>query len=408
MRPPAPCSALDGRYRIEGLVGVGGMGRVYRACQLGTDREVALKVVSRDEEIPAGRARFRDEAVILARLRHPNIVTLYDFLEADEGDGTVDYLAMELVEGVGLDELLRERKRLPWRMVSAIATQIASALDHAHGRGVVHRDLKPANIVVVDASEDNVRVCVLDFGVAKLVDASRVRNRTRPGLVVGTPAYMSPEQERGEVIPAIDVYALGVLVYETVVGQRPPSGETGPITFGDAELDPAFASLLSRLLDPVADRRPTAFEAAEAFAALARPAQQPAHTRVATRTIALGAVASVVALALSALGGSAVTATSSCPPATAMGVREPRVVEASLSPSAPTPLRTSEGRGGLARAASTGAVAISGAAAVKTASSSEAPAASAKASPPAVAPGYPSARTPVPTTVFSTDGSRLP
>ena len=401
MRTPAPCGALEGRYRIDGLLGVGGMGRVYRARQLGTDRDVALKVVRRDEETGAGRARFRDEAAILARLCHPNIVTIFDFLEADDGDGPVDYLAMELVEGVSLDELLRERKCLPWPMVAAIAAQVASALDHAHSRGVVHRDLKPGNVAVVDPNDDTMRVCLLDFGVAKLVGHTRARNRTRPGLVVGTPAYMSPEQERGEVTPAIDVFALGVLVYETVVGKRPSSGV--PITFGDVDLDPAFAALLSRLLDPVAERRPTAGEAAEAFAAVARPAKKP-EPRVAPRTLALGLVAGLAALALSALGGSALASPAACPPATAS--RQPHVAEPGLSPSAPTPPRMSESRSSGARASSigAGAGAVAGAGAAKVASSPETPAASAKASPSAVAPAH----LPAHTTVFSTDGSRLP
>lgn len=223
MRTPAPCGALEGRYRIDGLLGVGGMGRVYRARQLGTDRDVALKVVRRDEETGAGRARFRDEAAILARLCHPNIVTIFDFLEADDGDGPVDYLAMELVEGVSLDELLRERKCLPWPMVAAIAAQVASALDHAHSRGVVHRDLKPGNVAVVDPNDDTMRVCLLDFGVAKLVGHTRARNRTRPGLVVGTPAYMSPEQAAAypDIDGRTDIYACSVVLYQCLTGIQP-------------------------------------------------------------------------------------------------------------------------------------------------------------------------------------------
>jgi serine/threonine protein kinase len=373
------------------------MGRVYRARQLGPDRDVALKVVKRDDAVPTGRARFRDEASILARLRHPNIVTLYDFVEADDADGGVDYLAMELVEGVGLDELMRERGRLPWRQACSIAAQIASALDHAHGRGVVHRDLKPANIAILEESGDDVVVRVLDFGVAKLMGPVNARNRTRPGFVVGTPAYMAPEQERGEVKPSIDVYALGVLTYEAVVGKLPTGG---PVTFGDVELDPEFMSLLTRLLEATAEARPSAAEAAQGFASLLRSPEAERSRRGRGWRRSASAIAVVAALFGGALGGGAIVdatkaeasdrsgpSAATCSPGAV--VRQPHVAEVGLSPAAPSPVRSSEG----ARAVSKAPAAKAG------------PSGSARGpAPSAHAPTNPPTKMPPNVTVFSTDG----
>lgn len=372
------------------------MGRVYRARQLGPDRDVALKIVRRDDAVPTGRARFRDEAAILGRLRHPNIVTLYDFIEADDGDGAVDYLAMELVEGMCLDELLRERGRLPWQKACSIAAQIASALEHAHARGVVHRDLKPSNIAIVDEHRDDLVVRVLDFGVAKLMSPVDARNRTRPGFVVGTPAYMAPEQERGEVKPSIDVYALGVLAYEAVVGSVPTGG---PVTFGDVELDPRFMGLVTRLLSPSADARPSAAEAAEAFASLVRgPAGAPA-TKERRWTRGASGIAIVIALCGGMLGGGAIVDATKAPGVEHGGAstiaqgaaRQPRVAEPGLSPASPS-IRSYEGPGGAARSATV------------LATSSKADAR--KSGPSGSAGGHaiPPANVPATVTVFSTDG----
>ncbi|MBS2012267.1 MAG: serine/threonine protein kinase [Deltaproteobacteria bacterium] len=388
-RPRATSNALDGRYRIDTLLGVGGMGRVYRARQIGTDRDVALKIVRRDEAIPAGRARFRDEAAMLARLRHPNIVTLYDFIEADDDDGPMDYLAMELVEGPCLDELLRERGKLPWQEVASIAAQIASALDHAHGRGIVHRDLKPANIAIVEEHGNRADVRVLDFGVAKLVGPVSSKNRTKPGFVVGTPAYMAPEQERGVVSPALDVFALGVLAFEAVTGKLP----RGKLDFGDVPVHPDFASLVERMLADTPEGRPTAARVADELELLVR---EPRAAVIVPRpkrrplALALGAMALLVT-GLASGGAIASVAAPACEsPAAARAAHE---LEMGLSPNASPAVRMLEpgrsARAPVVRGRTPAAAAPAAGAATPS-------------SAPRPAPSAPRAN------VFSTDGMRTP
>jgi len=213
-----------GSYELLEEVGRGGMGVVFRARHVGLDREVALKVM-RDSLLrsSADVERFRDEAATAARLRHPHIVTLFEIGDADGHP----YFAMEFIAGRHLGELTRNGP-LPSRQAAELLWQISEALQHAHEQGVLHRDLKPSNILVDPAGLPH----VTDFGLAKRFDAELrgglSRDLTLTGQVLGTPAYMAPEQavaKRGEADPRVDVYSLGALLYHVVTGRAPFTGE---------------------------------------------------------------------------------------------------------------------------------------------------------------------------------------
>jgi len=217
-----------GRYEVLGPLGAGGMGEVYRASDPGLEREVALKVLPADTlSDDNARARMLREARMAAKLNHPHVCTVH---EVGEADGQV-YIAMELVEGESLADALAGGA-LPVEQAVRYGTQIADALAHAHERGVVHRDLKSANVVLTPEG----RAKVLDFGLAKQLVGEELAEATTeygatltvPGSVVGTLAYMAPEQLRGQAADArSDVWALGVVLYEMLGGRRPFAGQTG-------------------------------------------------------------------------------------------------------------------------------------------------------------------------------------
>jgi predicted ATPase/tRNA A-37 threonylcarbamoyl transferase component Bud32 len=214
-------TSIDGKYRIEALLGRGGMGAVYLARQLLLDRPVAIKLI-RSDQVGDGAAleRFKREALAVARLKHPHIVAIHDF---GLGSELGAYIVMEYVEGRSLRQELGEHERLPLALVREIMQQVCSAVQAAHEAGIVHRDLKPDNIVL-ERGTGGVVAKVLDFGIARLQDAPTLTNvgLTMQGALIGTPAYMSPEQCRGEEADArSDVYALGCMLYELLTG-RPP------------------------------------------------------------------------------------------------------------------------------------------------------------------------------------------
>jgi photosystem II stability/assembly factor-like uncharacterized protein len=201
-------------FEILGELGQGGMGVVYRARQVNLNREVALKrVLSGAHAHAEETARFRREAEAVARLQHPNIVHVYDILEAD---GCL-YCSLELVAGGSLDRRLAGGP-LPPHAAAELVEVLARAMHHAHQRGVVHRDLKPANVLLTADGTPK----ITDFGLAKRLD--QTTQHTPDGAMLGTPSYMAPEQARGDVKaigPATDVYALGVVLYELLTGRRP-------------------------------------------------------------------------------------------------------------------------------------------------------------------------------------------
>ncbi len=211
--PGATLTFADGRYTVERLLGRGGMAAVYLAHDRELDRTVAVKVLddrfAADDEISD---RFRREALMAARLGHPNVVAVYD---TGEEDGA-DYIVMEHVEGEGLDALLAREGRLAPERVVELAGQACAGLGYAHSEGVVHRDVKPANLLV----RPDGLLKVTDFGIARSLD--RATTLTQAGTILGTAAYLAPEQARGEEAgPPADVFSLGVVCYQALTGELP-------------------------------------------------------------------------------------------------------------------------------------------------------------------------------------------
>lgn len=222
---------LAGRYRIERVLGEGGMGKVYAARHVTIDRKCAVKVLRRELALERETVeRFLEEAKITARLEHPHVVSVTDFGELDErelpglGDTKLPWFVMDLLEGESLAERLRREKLLDPAEVAAIGRACAEGLACAHGHGVVHRDLKPDNVFLARREDGASRVVLLDFGVAQVASGSR---RTRKGMTFGTPHYMSPEQATaGALDGRSDQYALGVILYECLAGEVPFADET--------------------------------------------------------------------------------------------------------------------------------------------------------------------------------------
>ena len=215
----APGTTLGSRYVIEGLLGEGGMGRVYKAYDRELDRYVALKVLqpelTRDPQIIQ---RFKHELLLASRISHKNILRIHDLSEADG----VKYISMAFVDGEDLHHLLRKESPLPLERSLKIARQLCEALDAAHSEGVVHRDFKPHNVLVAKGDH----VYVSDFGLATSLETAKL-GMTRTGAFVGTPRYMSPEQvEGGKVDSRSDLYSLGLVLYEMMTGDLPFAGES--------------------------------------------------------------------------------------------------------------------------------------------------------------------------------------
>lgn len=219
---------ISGRYRIDALIGVGGMGAVFRARHLGLERDVAIKVLhpelTKDTEISA---RFDREARSASRLDHPNCLQVTDSGTIDESGGA-KFLVMQLLEGTELTDRLG--KPLPPLTAIEYMLQILRGLEHAHEQGVVHRDLKPENVFVTTDHEGKEVLKIVDFGIAKIVSGAESNDTmTQMGIVFGTPQYMSPEQATGMDIDArTDLYSAGIIMYEMLAG-RPPFEADDPV-----------------------------------------------------------------------------------------------------------------------------------------------------------------------------------
>ncbi len=214
-----------GRYEIQRLLGEGGMGRVYLARQIDLHRHVVIKVMhERVAADPKFRERFQREMLLMARFQHPYAVTLYD-AAPDTPEGPC--LIMEYVRGETLDVILQRNHRLSPVRAGRFLRQTCEVLQVAHSQGIIHRDLKPSNLMVIDADTPHEKIKVMDFGLAKLVDSPSLKQMVDSGeeFMIGTPAYICPEQVRGEEMDHRgDLYSVGVILYELLTGQLPFSG----------------------------------------------------------------------------------------------------------------------------------------------------------------------------------------
>jgi serine/threonine-protein kinase len=278
-------AALEGRYAIESKLGEGGMATVYLAEDIKHQRKVALKVLKPELAAVVGAERFLAEIRTTANLQHPHILPLFDSGEAD----SFLFYVMPLVEGESLREKIDREHQLPVDEAIRIATDMAEALDYAHRQGVIHRDIKPGNVLIHDGQP-----VIADFGIALAAGIAGGGRLTETGLSMGTPHYMSPEQATGDqtVAKATDVYALGTVLFEMLVGDPPYTGSTaqavlGKIIAGElasatkqrasvpANVDAAIRKALEKL---PADR----FTGAQEFAeALADPAFRHGEAQVA-------------------------------------------------------------------------------------------------------------------------------
>ena len=234
-----------GKYRLDGLLGKGAMGVVYRALDPLIERTVALKTVRRDlgneEQAAEIIERFRKEAQAAGRLMHPNIVAVHEYGEDDE----IAYIAMEYVDGTPLSALIGER---PCPLPQALDwfSDLLAALDYSHAHGVVHRDIKPANLLV---TRDG-RIKISDFGIARIESSTM----TQTGAMLGTPSYMSPEQFRGEAIDGrSDLFSAAIVLYQLLTGQRPFSGSAATVMQQVLNHTPAQPSSLNAALPPGLD-----------------------------------------------------------------------------------------------------------------------------------------------------------
>ena len=260
---------LDGRYHIRELLGEGGMGAVYVAEHLSLRKQVALKVIhpefAGNEEIAA---RFTREAMATAQLDHPNVASALDYGTLPDGGA---YLVTQLVRGRSL-ESHRSAGRMAWRQVCDAGAQIADALAAAHAIGIVHRDLKPDNILLEPRDDGSFLAKVLDFGVARITAGANLptSDLTRMGTVIGTPGYMAPEQAMGESVDfRVDIYALGVILWECMAGRvlwdgesvsdlftRQLAGPAPPLAAEVPSLPPELCALVDLMLDRNPKRRP--------------------------------------------------------------------------------------------------------------------------------------------------------
>ena len=245
--PPIP--AALGKYEIRGMLGRGAMGVVYEGWDPVIDRRIAIKTIGRraaeEEEDGAEKlARFRREAQAAGRLQHPNIVSVFDYGESDD----LAYIVMEFVEGRTLKDMVTGNERMSATDAIRVMSDILAGLDYSHERGVVHRDIKPANIILTASGQAK----IADFGIARIESSSM----TQAGTVMGTPAYMSPEQFMGHVVDRrTDIYSCGVILYQLLAGERPFDGSMSSIMHKVMTTTPPRPSALSvtapRALDAV-------------------------------------------------------------------------------------------------------------------------------------------------------------
>lgn len=246
---------VNSRYRLDRLIGQGGMGRVWGGHDAHLDRIVAIKELTLPEGLPPEERRelverAMREARVAARLRHDGVITVHDVVT----DGGIPWIVMELIQGSSLAEEIRTKGAMDWRRVAELGAAMADALAHAHAAGVVHRDLKPENVLLSGS-----RAVIADFGIARVLDATT--QLTRTGVAIGTPHYMSPEQLEGrEATPASDMWSLGATLYALVEGRRPFDATTLTALYvailTQPPAPPASAGPLTELLTALLSKDP--------------------------------------------------------------------------------------------------------------------------------------------------------
>ena len=296
---------VAGRYRVDTLIGRGGMAAVYRAQDMSLGRTVALKLFAATGESDKDEGRKTSEIRLLASLKHHALVTLYDASDGSALDGEPAFMAMELVEGPTLSQLL-DAGPLDRREVARMGVDLAEALHVVHAAGIVHRDLKPSNVLLEESTSPDrtFRVKLADFGIAYVVDSTRL---TLPGTLVGTAAYLSPEQAKGEPpTPASDVYSLGLVLLEALTGLRAFPGSMIEAATARLLRDPVvpesvgadWAALLVAMTNRDPEQRPDALAVARTIHAFSTTGTQPAHAAApdstAMSTVAVPAPASAL------------------------------------------------------------------------------------------------------------------
>ena len=229
---PVPGDVIADKYRIDAVLGRGGMSVVYRATHLALEQQVAIKVLSAEALLlPEYVVRLKREARAVSRIRSEHVARVHDIGELPGGG--VPYLVMECLEGSDLAAVLARRGPLPVQLAVECIMQACEALAEAHALGIIHRDLKPANLFLGEAVDGSTCVKVLDFGISRMSRRHGLSSLTDPGTVLGTPSYMAPEQMEGsEAVDArTDIWALGTILYELLVGKPPYSGDSLPQIF---------------------------------------------------------------------------------------------------------------------------------------------------------------------------------
>jgi serine/threonine-protein kinase len=301
-------SGLADRYRVERELARGGMATIYLAHDLRHDRPVAVKLLNPELTVYLAAQRFLAEIRVMAQLRHPHILPLFDSGQADD----LLYYVMPYIEGETLRERIKRERQLPIDDAVRIATEVASALDHAHSRGIIHRDIKPENILLQEGN-----ALVMDFGIALALSSAGDSRITKTGIVLGSPQYMSPEQaDAARVLDGrCDVYSLGCVLYEMLTGHVPFPGSTpqavltrmragppDPVRIHRPKIPrPVEDAVMASLAREPRDRLASARALAEALSEESDPAARRRRPDRDSRVLRVWQTAAIVAAALAGL-----------------------------------------------------------------------------------------------------------